>query len=77
MRTTLVIDDDVLASARALAAMQGRSSGAVIPDPARKAPDRPQPQGTRNGLPLLARSGSAAATPVTPDLVNALRDEAP
>lgn len=79
MRTTLAIDDDVLAAARALAVAQDRPLGAVISDLARKALDRPLPQGTRNGLPLLARRPSMAplAAPVTLDLVNALRDETP
>lgn len=75
MRTTLAIDDDVLAAARALAEAQDRPLGAVISDLARKALDRPLAQGTRNGLPLLSRPAGAALPAVTPDLVAALRDD--
>jgi hypothetical protein len=44
MRTTLQIDDDVLESARVLAAADGRSLGAVISDLARRSlqPSRPR-----------------------------------
>lgn len=77
MRTTLAIDDDVMAAARHLAERQGKSVGEVVSalarqglhGGARKAP------AVRNGVPLLpSRQG---ATPVTPDLVNQLRDELP
>ena len=76
MRTTLTIDDDVLAAARALAARQRKTVGEVISSLARQAlqptaASRP----VRNGVPLLAnRKGSA---PVTPELVRQLRDELP
>ena len=76
MRTTLAIDDDVLAAAKGLAARQRKSVGAVISALVRQAL-RPAPaQGqTRNGVPLLPISPNA--TPVTPELVNQLRDELP
>jgi len=47
VRTTLQIDDDVLESARVLAASDGRSVGAVISDLARRAlrPTRPRTSG--------------------------------
>ena len=74
MRTTLAIDDDVLAAAKQLAERQSATVGAVISALARqslhkgaKAPD------TRNGVPLLARRKGVPA--VTLDLVNQLRDE--
>ena len=76
MRTTLSIDDDVLAAAKGLAALQHKSVGEVISELTRQAL-RPNPQGekSRNGVPLLpVRSGAAA---VTPELVNQLRDELP
>jgi hypothetical protein len=76
MRTTLTLDDDVLAAAKGLAYQQGRSLGQVISDLARSGlgPIRPAAK-TRNGIPLLERS--SASRPVTPDLVNQLRDEWP
>ena len=76
MRTTLSIDDDVLAATKALAARQGKPRGEVISALARQAL-RPQTKARklRNGIPLLAVR--AGATPVTPELVNRLRDELP
>lgn len=76
MRTTLSIDDDVLAAAKGLAAVQHKSVGEVISELTRQAL-RPNMQGakSRNGVPLLpVRAGSTA---VTPELVNQLRDELP
>jgi hypothetical protein len=77
MRTTIDIENDVLAAAKALAAKQrGLSVGAIISTWAR-AGLRPAavPPATRNGIPLLPLR--ADATPVTPELVNQLRDELP
>jgi hypothetical protein len=76
MRTTLSIDDDVLAAAKAMASLQRKSVGEVISALTRQALRPAQPSGnTRNGVPLLpVRAG---ATPVTPELVNQLRDELP
>ena len=73
MRTTIAIDDDVLVAARAIADHEHRTLGSVISDLARKALDRPQPHGTRNGVPLL--SASPGKAPVTLEIVNALRDD--
>ena len=76
MRTTLTIDDDVLAAAKGLAAQQNKSIGEVISALTRQAlkPTNTRRQ-IRNGVPLLAvRPG---AGPVTPELVNQLRDELP
>lgn len=76
MRTTLSIDDDVLAAAKSLAAMQRKTVGEVISELTRNAL-RPNAQKAkaRNGVPLLpVRAGAAA---VTPELVNQLRDELP
>ncbi|WP_093387257.1 CopG family transcriptional regulator [Rugamonas rubra] len=73
MRTTIAIDDDVLAAAKDLAVQQRRSVGEVISELARQAL---QPQAaivTRNGVPLLPKQ--ASAVPVTLEMVNALRDE--
>ena len=81
MRTTLSLDDDVLAAARVLARQRRKPLGTVISALARQAlaaPTRnPQPSSasSRNGLPLLPLSQPGA--PVDLELVNSLRDEAP
>lgn len=76
MRTTLAIDDDILAAARHLSARQNLSMGEVISALARQGLQRasPGPASERNGVPLLPTH--PGATPVTLDLVNQLRDEA-
>lgn len=76
MRTTLSIDDDVLAAAKAMASMQHKSVGEVISALTRQAL-RPNKSGDniRNGVPLLPLR--AGAKPVTTELVNRLRDELP
>lgn len=76
MRTTLTIDDDVLAAAKGMADRQRRSVGEVISELARTALTAGTAGGrTRNGVPLLPRRGRA--TPVTPELVRQLLDESP
>ena len=74
MRTTLSIEDDVLAAAKELAARQGKSVGEVISSLAREAL-RPKKsvKRTRNGVPLLPVRPDS--TRVTLELVNRLRDE--
>ena len=74
MRTTLSIDDDVLAAAKALAQKQERSVGEVISELARRSLSRAVRGGERNGIPLLTPRPSSP--PVTMELVNCLRDEA-
>jgi hypothetical protein len=74
MRTTLAIDDDVLAAAKEMAATERKSVGEVISALARQAM-RPTPSifRTRNGVPLLpVRSG---APRVTSELVRQLEEE--
>lgn len=74
MRTTLRIDDDVLAVARARSRREGRSVGEVLSDLARQALTAPRPQASlteRNGFPVIRGAG----TTVTNDLVDQLRDE--
>jgi hypothetical protein len=74
VRTTLSIDDDVLAAAKGLAGQQHKSLGEVISALARQALQPVTPGGgKRNGVRLLPLC--VGATPVTPDLVNRLRDE--
>lgn len=75
MRTTLSIDDDVLAHARAVAENENRSLGEVVSDLMRRALARPVERTRyRNGVPLLPYRGGP---PITLELVNKLRDELP
>jgi hypothetical protein len=76
MRTTLAIDDDVLAVAKELAATERKSVGEVISSLARRAL-RPtdSDRKTRNGVPLL--SVRPGAHRVTSELVHQLREELP
>ena len=74
MRTTLMIDDDILAVAKACAQQQHKTIGQVISSLARQALARQvQPEAERNGIPLL----KPAANPqiVNIEVVNRLRDE--
>jgi hypothetical protein len=75
MRTTLSIEDDVLAAAREMAVSEGKSVGEVITELARRALEPPpSTQKTRNGIPLLpVRPGAR----VTSELVRRLREELP
>lgn len=77
MRTTLAIDDDILATAKHLAERDRKTVGEVISDLARQGLARTarSTPAERNGVPLLpSRRG---ATTITPELVNHLRDELP
>ncbi len=74
MRTTLDIDDDVLAAAKELAAGQKTTAGKVISDLARKALTRPTARTGpeyRNGLRLMP----AADGVVTPEMIEQLRED--
>ncbi len=74
VRTTLDIDEDVLETARELAAMQRVSIGKVISDSARRSLWRTSKSTEmRNGVPLLSpRKGTQI---VTLEVVNRLRDD--
>ena len=77
MRTTLAIDDDILAAAKHLAERERKTVGEVISMLARQGLTRGAraARAERNGVPLLpSRRG---ASPVTPEIVNQLRDELP
>lgn len=75
MRTTLTIDDDILAIARAHAEREERSIGAVLSDMARRSLTADKARVGALGLPLLpARQGAKV---VTPEHVRALMDELP
>jgi len=77
MRTTLAIDDDILAAAKHLAERESKSIGEVISALARQGLSRGtrSNKAERNGIPLLP--SRKAAVPVTLELVNLLRDEQP
>ena len=77
MRTTLAIDDDVLAAAKHLALRERQTVGEVISNLARQGLARGSRAARveRNGIPLLPTQKGAA--PVTLDFVNQLRDEQP
>ena len=72
MRTTLDIDDDVVAAARELAAGERRSIGSVISELARRglAPARIDADGD---LPVIRVPAGAA--PITPEMVRRALDE--
>jgi len=74
MRTTLAIDDDVLAAAKELASSERKSVGEVISALARQAllPAAPGRK-MRNGVPLLPVK--AKSTRVTSELVRQLGEE--
>ena len=76
MRTTLTIDDDLLAAARGLAQRQQKSVSEVVSMLVRQALQRePAAAARRNGVLLLPVL--PGAVPVTMELVNQLRDELP
>jgi hypothetical protein len=74
VRTTLDIDEDVLDSAKELAARRGTTAGRVLSDLARSAlaPQGRSPR-KRNGVPLLPERRGAGL--VTPEIVKRLREE--
>jgi len=73
MRTTLTIADDVLTAAKALAEQTNRTVGEVVSDLARASLRPKGEQRERNGIPLLQVRNPDAI--VTPEIVNALRDD--
>jgi hypothetical protein len=76
MRTTLSIDDDVLAAAKAMASRQQKTVGEVISALSRQALQASvSRRNFRNGIPLLPIQPDATAG--TTELINQLRDELP
>ena len=73
MRTTLELDDDLLASARQLALEQGMTLGQLISDLARQSLNARAPLKVRNGALLFVPKANRSK----PDLrvVNELREE--
>lgn len=76
MRTTLAIDDDVLAAAKELAFMQRKSVGEVISALSRRALQPGEPHSrVRNGVPLLpVKPGTCR---ITSKLIRQLGEELP
>jgi hypothetical protein len=73
MRTTLELDGDVLAAAKALASHRGVTAGQVISELARKGLAAEKKAATlRNGVPLLA---SIPGRIVTPQMVEDVLDQ--
>jgi hypothetical protein len=73
MRTTLDIDEDVLETAKALAAERRTTAGRVLSELARTAlVPRDRSARKRNGVPILPRQQVTRL--VTPQIVNRLRD---
>jgi hypothetical protein len=74
MRTTLDIDEDVLESAKELAARQGKTAGRVLSELARSAlAPRDRSPRKLNGVPILPKRRGKQI--VTPETVSNLRDE--
>jgi hypothetical protein len=73
MRTTLDIDEDVLAAAKELAAQRKTTAGQVISQLARTALTRPVegPPEFRNGFRLLPRTGKV----ITSEFIERLLEE--
>jgi len=76
MRTTIAIDDDVLAAAKVIARQRNQTIGKVLSGLARHSLQPRAAGGSeRNGVPLLPVRATGVI--VTPEIVNALRDEPP
>ena len=74
MRTTLDVEDDILAAVKELAASRKTTAGKVLSELARKALEPAETPTVRNGVRVLPRRPPGAAKP-SMDLVNRLRDE--
>ena len=75
VRTTLNIDDDILQTAKEIAANRGTTVGQVLSELARQALEPKRAGRVRNGVPLMPRRPRGSRRP-TMELVNRLRDEA-
>ena len=73
MRTTIAIDDDVLVAAKAIARQRHQTVGKVVSELARNSLRPAAVLGDRNGVPLLPVRRPDVI--VTPEIINALRDE--
>lgn len=72
MRTTLTIDDDIVAAARELAAVEGRSIGSVISELARRGLTPAQVE-VDGSLPVIRVP--VGSPPITPEMVRRALDE--
>ena len=72
MRTTLELDDDVVAAARELAAVERRTLGSVISELARRGLT-PAKVDTAGALPVIRVP--AGTPPITPEMVRRALDE--
>lgn len=72
MRTTLELDDDVVAAARELAATSGRSLGATVSELARRGLT-PAAVDADGALPVIRVP--AGSPPITPEMVRRALDE--
>lgn len=73
MRTTLVIDNDILMAAKSLARDQSVSIGKALSALARKGLINESKKKMRNGIPVFKIGKNAS--PITPEQVNAIEDE--
>jgi hypothetical protein len=73
MRTTLTIDDDVLAAARSLAESERKSVGQVLSELARSGLAPRVELAAEAGVPVFRVSPNAA--PLTPEMVRRAADE--
>lgn len=73
MRTTLVIDDDVLQAAREMALLEKTTAGQILSRLARKGlTSRPKPKVKyRNGIPVFPARGET----ITIDHINRMMDQ--
>jgi hypothetical protein len=74
MRTTLVIEDDVLAAARSLADAEGKTLGQVISELARRGLPTQYEELTDEGFPVFAVT--PGSKPITLEMVQQALDEA-
>ena len=74
MRTTLDLDEDILAAVKEIASTRSSTAGRVLSELARRALEPPSTARVRNGIPLLARRPKGSPKP-TLELVNRLRDD--
>lgn len=76
MRTTLDLDEDVMQSAKEIAAYTGSTAGRVISGLVRKAlhPAAPVPR-VRNGVPLLSRQARGAQLVTSKAVTDLLNEE--
>lgn len=78
MRTTLDIEDDVLAAVKSLADSRKSTAGKVISELARKAltpSESTSKRRYRNGVPLFRFPRKGKGTLVTMEMINRMRDE--